>query len=93
LINSAALVKKHVAAFSAGKTPLNFTTMKSSLKESQISENQQTINLTGHNPFIESLTVDWDSQRIVLNLYPDVQQLKSNLKSGSSNGSTRSAPL
>ncbi len=72
LINSAAVVKKNVTAFSAGKTPLNFTTMKSSLKESQISGPQQTISLTGHHPFIESLTIDWDSERIVLNLYPDL---------------------
>ena len=79
LINSAALVKKHIAAFSAGKTPLNFTTMKASLKESQASAGQQIISLSGHHPFIESLTVDWDSERIVLNLYADVQQVKDNL--------------
>ncbi|HUD01928.1 MAG TPA: protein translocase subunit SecD [Rhabdochlamydiaceae bacterium] len=81
LINSAALVKKHVSDFSAGKTPLNFTTMKASLKESGTGIGQ-TIDLKGHHPFIESLTVDWDSERIVLNLYPDVQQMKDHLPQG-----------
>ncbi len=82
LINSAAIVKKHITAFSSGKTPLNFTTMKASLNESQISSNQQIISLSGHHPFIESLTVDWDSEKIVLNLYADVQQVKDNLMAG-----------
>ncbi len=74
LINSTAIVKKHITAFSSGKTPLNFITMKASLKESQPSSVEQTISLSGHHPFIESITVDWNSERIVLNLYADVQQ-------------------
>lgn len=80
LINSTAIVKKHIAAFSSGKTPLNFITMKASLKESQISSGEQIISLSGHHPFIESITVDWNSERIVLNLYADVQQVKDQLK-------------
>jgi SecD/SecF fusion protein len=77
LINSTALVKKHIADFAAGKTPLNFTTMTAALKE-----NNQNISLGGRNPFIESLTVDWESERIVLNLYPDLQQMKDHLSQG-----------
>ena len=76
LINSAALVRKHVADFSAGKMPLNFTIMKTALKEVPVSGQQQTITLSGHHPFIESITVDWDSERFILNLYTDVQQIK-----------------
>lgn len=82
LINSAALIKKHLTDFSAGKTPLNFTTMKASLKESGTAGKQQTVNLNGHHPFIESLGIDWDSERIVLNLYSDVQQMKDRLPVG-----------
>jgi SecD/SecF fusion protein len=81
LINSAALIKKHIADFSAGRTPLNFTTMKAAVKDS-VTGTQQIIPLTGHHPFIESMTIDWDSERIILNLYPDVQQLKDNLTAG-----------
>ncbi|HEX2579574.1 MAG TPA: protein translocase subunit SecD [Rhabdochlamydiaceae bacterium] len=81
LINSAALVKKHATDFSAGKTPLSFTTMKALLKEAPISDRQQTITLSGHHPFIESITVDWDSERLILNLYADLQQMKDRLTS------------
>ncbi len=81
LINSTALVKKHIADFSVGSTPLNFLTMKATLKESNAGA-LQTIDLAGHHPFIESLTVDWDSERIVLNLYADVQHMKDTLKQG-----------
>ncbi len=82
LINSLALIKKHLSDFSAGETPYNFTTMAAALKENQSSGTQQTISLTGHHPFIESLTVDWDSERIILNLYPDLQQMKDRLTAG-----------
>jgi len=77
LINSTALVKKHILDFAAGKTPLNFMTMTAALKE-----NNQNISLGGRNPFIESFTVDWESERIVLNLYPDLQQMKDKLVQG-----------
>lgn len=77
LINSTALVKKHIGDFAAGKTPLNFMTMTAALKESN-----QNISLGGRNPFIESLSVDWESERIVLNLYPDLQQMKDQLAQG-----------
>ena len=82
LINSTALIRKHTAAFSAGATPLNFTTMAATLKETPVSGTQQTISLAGHHPFIESLTIDWDSERIVLNLYPDIQEMKDHLPLG-----------
>jgi SecD/SecF fusion protein len=77
LINSVALVKKHISDFAAGKTPLNFTTMTAALKEGS-----STISLGGRHPFIESLSIDWDSERIVLNLYPDLQQIKDKLPQG-----------
>ena len=83
VINAVALIKKNLANFSSGKTPLNFTSMKTSLKEAfQATGNQQTVSLSGHHPLIESLTVDWDSERIILNLYADVQQMKDQLKPG-----------
>jgi SecD/SecF fusion protein len=82
LINSTSLIRKHLSAFSSGATPYNFTTMAAALKESPLTGMQQTISLNSHHPFIESLTVDWDSERIVLNLYPDLQQMKDRLAPG-----------
>ena len=78
LINSTALIKKHLLDFSAGKTPFTFTTMAAALKE----RNDQTLSLAGRNPFIESVTIDWDSEKIVLNLYSDLQQMKNKLPAG-----------
>jgi SecD/SecF fusion protein len=71
LSQTISLVRKHISDFAGGKTPLTFTTMTS-----LVTNNNQPISLSGHNPFIESMTIDWESQRIILNFYPDLKQMK-----------------
>ncbi|OJU81544.1 MAG: preprotein translocase subunit SecD [Chlamydia sp. 32-24] len=36
----------------------------------------QTISLEGRNPFIENIIVDWNSGKITLEFYPDIQELR-----------------
>ncbi len=70
LINAMAIIHRHIDNFAAGKAPLTFASMGAALKE------KGAVSLNQSNPFIESLTIDWASDRIVLNLFPDVQQLQ-----------------
>jgi SecD/SecF fusion protein len=45
--------------------------------------NFQTINLNGLNPFIESLQIDWKNSKILFSLYSDILNFKENLQSTS----------
>ncbi len=87
LMNAIALIRKHLSDFAAGNPPLTFTTMAASLKEkTHTSPTQETLSIAGHHPFIESFTVDWESEKIVFNFYPDLTQVRSLLQPGYQQG-------
>ncbi len=75
LSEAAALIRKYMSEFSAGKSPLNFTKM-GGLIQAAPSGLTQTFSLQESNPFIESLTIHWIKGEFVLNLYPDIQNLR-----------------
>lgn len=82
LMNTIPLIKRHIADFSAGNPPLTFTTMAAVLKEKITTSNQETLSISGHHPLIESLTLDLENEKIVLNFYPDVAQVRKHIQPG-----------
>ncbi|MGH2612207.1 MAG: hypothetical protein ACRDFB_04050, partial [Rhabdochlamydiaceae bacterium] len=75
LSEAATIIRKYIGEFSAGKTPLNFTTMGTSVKSTPMAS-VQTFSLQGCNFLVESITVDWNKGEATLNLYPDIQSLR-----------------
>ncbi len=71
LADSLTLIKRHISDLTAGNTPLTFSSLATKLKK-----NDDVIFLEGLNPFIQSLRVDWENDRIVLEFYPEIQQMK-----------------
>jgi SecD/SecF fusion protein len=74
LETAAALVKNNLSAFSKSPSPLTYSSVGTLLQTSP-----QEIILDGRNAFIESINIDWKNESISLNLYKDVEQLKSAL--------------
>lgn len=72
LSSAEALIKRHLQDFSAGQNPLTFASLGTLLKENRF----QAVSLKGQNPFIEQLTIDWDNDKILLSLYPDLLAVK-----------------
>lgn len=77
------VIKRHVPQFSSGKTPYNFITFGALLQESAVQhvktpEGLQVIALNDHNPFIQTLSIDWRNERVYLTPHPDLLLLKQN---------------
>lgn len=74
------IVKKNKDLFNKGRTPLNQKTALALLEESfnqqEKSSKRQFINLEGLNPFISSLTLDWNNDLVTIELYPDVKEIR-----------------
>jgi SecD/SecF fusion protein len=68
---AAAIVKRHTQAFAAGGAPLTPNAIGAAL-QTKASDKLQTISLQGRNPFIEQLSIDWNNEKIILTLYPDI---------------------
>lgn len=58
------LVRRHVREFAAGLEPLTY---------SNVWKGGDVIRLEGHNPFVESIVVDWNNEKLLLKLYDDVK--------------------
>lgn len=84
LSKAEALVKAQQAAFGKGSNSEGSVSLSQRLDTSFAASEErgsklQTVAFGGKNPFIESLTIDWDSERIFLNIYKDVGELKERL--------------
>ncbi len=80
LSEATTLIRKHLTEFSAGKAPLVQAAMTSALKSTPMGPDQ-TISIEGYNPFVESITIDWNKGEAKLNLYSDIQTLRQELSS------------
>ena len=78
-----ALVKRRFHDFCAGQAPWTYAKIGSLLKERSLDDqNIQIISLSGQNPFIEKLGINWSNEKIFLSLYPDILHRKQNLEPG-----------
>jgi SecD/SecF fusion protein len=73
---AAALLKKNNDLFKAAKKPLNRQEVAQFLNNSSQKVRPQLVSLEGRNPFIEALAIDWENDKILLRLYPDLQALR-----------------
>src|SRR5205814_10360666 len=79
-----AAVKKHKSAFAAGKNPWVFESLSAKLEQSYLAANEarsklQTLSFEGRNPYIQAITIDWESEKIELSLFPDLVSFKQTL--------------
>lgn len=86
LDQASSIVKRNAQTFASGKNPLTFSSFGSSL-QSNSSDKLQTVDLQGHNPYIEKLSIDWSNEKIYLTLYSDIadQRQKLDQTTGQSN--------
>ena len=76
LLNTAsAIIKNNLSSFANGPQPWTSANIGSISQEYSL----QPIPLEGRNPFIESIYIDWRNEKIVLNTYADLLQLKQSL--------------
>lgn len=74
---AALIVKRNASLFAGGSTPLTDGQIAKLLQESYKSgEATQVINITGLNPFVDALVMDWKRETIELHLYNDVAALR-----------------
>lgn len=71
------ILRRNMADFQHGHQPLTAEQVQELLAKGQSDALVQTVNLEGYHPFIKGLTIHWDSSQILINLYDDVQQLRS----------------
>lgn len=73
---SISIMSKQKEDFQKANKPLTIDAIQEILKKSPTKEFVQTIDLTGFHPFIKGLTIDWESSRLRIDLYPDIQELR-----------------
>lgn len=75
------ILEQNLAAFKAGKKPLTKEEILALLAQTDaqvdIKNPLQTLDLTGYNPFIQSIVIDWGDDKVDLNLYKDIQAIRS----------------
>ena len=76
LSKAIAILQENEQAVNAGVPPLQVEALLQQLRstaEDAEGARRQILSLEGRNPYIQSLTVDWDSSQLLLNFYEDVQ--------------------
>lgn len=66
------VIRSNVDLFRSGKEPLTSASVLELLERS----GKQRVDLGGRNPFIQAVVVDWEGERILLPLYPEVEKLR-----------------
>lgn len=80
LTSAIAIAKQEAATFKKGQTPLTeksiATELAVSAKTISPQEKVQVVSLEGRNPFVKALAIDWGKDKIFLQFYPDVEQIR-----------------
>ena len=75
-----AVVQKNADQFKAGAAPLTEKSIQEALLASAAKidprDKRQTLSLSGNNPFVQAIIIDWANDKISLQLYSDVEQLR-----------------
>lgn len=83
--SSIALVRKNQSAFASAKQPWNYSSLGSSLQKNFGANGSaagvQTFSLEGKNPFFDKISIDWQNEKILLTLHPDLVALQKKLAS------------
>lgn len=77
LENALAIIRKNLDTFKAAKPPLSPAEIAKSLEKGiKPGSHIQTLSLSGHNPFIEALTINWDNNTVSLQFFADIQKIR-----------------
>lgn len=71
-----ALIQKNLPEFQKATTPLTADKIQHLLIASEGTKDPQVLNLEGFNPFIKSISIDWDSGIVSFAFYDDVQKIR-----------------
>lgn len=81
LESALAFIQKNADLFKSG-TPLNEEGIRAALEKSRQAMDPtsrlQVVSLEGRNPFVQALAVDWNSDKIRLMFYPEVENIRFN---------------
>ncbi len=78
LSEAEAIVKRNIHQFAAGKAPYTYPELVEKVANNALPSESYELALEGRNPFFKRISVNWAEERIDLELYPDVQQLRDN---------------
>ena len=82
LDSAVAVMQKRSASVKAGQKPLTRAAIQADLaagaKKLDANNKLQILDLQGRNPFVQSLLIDWENDRIVTTFYPDVSSVLRN---------------
>jgi SecD/SecF fusion protein len=71
------ILKKNSAEFKKTSQPLTLTSIQASLtKQIPSLQQSQVLSLAGRNPFVEALLIDWNSSKVQIKFYDDVQKIR-----------------
>ena len=77
LDSAASIVKRNNSTFEQGQDPMTREAILKTLSSAPIpKEKVQVVELGELNPFISSLTIDWNKDQILLSLQPDVAEMR-----------------
>lgn len=79
LETASSIVKQHGPAFTAGHKPLSRDAILALLAKNPVdaTSGKQTLDITGHHPYIKAIVVDWTDSLITLQPYDDVVEIRS----------------
>jgi SecD/SecF fusion protein len=76
LENASTILQKNAELIKTAKNPLTAAEIAAALEKGNNNAITQTLSLDGRNPFVQSLVINWDSDQIELQFYPDVQNIR-----------------
>lgn len=77
LDNAAKLITKNLETINSAKKGLTREEITATLEKGKaVAGTTQKISLEGRNPYIDALVIDWDNNKIELEFFPDVQQIR-----------------
>jgi SecD/SecF fusion protein len=81
LEQASTILRQNIALFSVGKKPLTEAAVQEMLAKSLSSMDSanpvQSLDLSGYNPFFDQLVISWNDDSLQLNLYDDIQEIRS----------------
>jgi len=76
LDSATAIIRKNETDFKGGLKPLTLETINASLAKTLSKDNLQVLSFSGHNPFVQAIAIDLNSDKLFLKLYDDVQAIR-----------------
>lgn len=87
------LIAQRMADFSKSKRPLTRSDVNKSLEVAEakgsVDDPIEIVSLEGRNPLVQALVIDWNNDKIAVQFYPDVEQVRTATTGGEAAAYTR----